>query len=98
MDKQEDSFIYLLRIKNPDRSEFSTEEEKVLDKHFSYLTGLYESGKLVLAGPCLDRAFGVVILSVTNEDEAQSIMKNDPVVTEGIMRGELHPFHVSIGN
>jgi uncharacterized protein len=97
MDKQESCFVYLLRIKNPDKSEFSAEEEKVLEKHFSYLTGLYENGKLVLAGPCLDRAFGIVILSVTCKDEAQSIMKNDPVVIEGIMTAELHPFHISIG-
>lgn len=76
---------------------FSAEEEKVLEKHFSYLTGLYKNSKLVLAGPCLDRAFGIVILSVTDENEAYIIMKNDPVVTEGIMTAELHPFRISIG-
>lgn len=52
----------------------------------------------MLAGPCLDAAFGIVILKSTNFDEAKKFMENDPAVKNGIMMADLHTFKVSIGN
>ncbi|MBN3555865.1 hypothetical protein JYA63_16425 [Fictibacillus nanhaiensis] len=90
---------YLYQIK-PVRSDFmenqTLEEQEMLQSHFQYLQNLLEKGKLVLAGPCLDASFGVVILQNTNEEEAQEIMKNDPAVEGKIMTGKLYPFRVSL--
>lgn len=43
-----------------------------------------------------EKTFGIVILEVESEDEAQSIMKNDPTVAEGIMTAELLPYKVAL--
>ncbi|MFG6495010.1 YciI family protein [Fictibacillus sp. UD] len=71
-------------------------EQKTLQSHFEYLQNLLEEGKLVLAGPCLDASFGIVILQDTNEEEALRIMENDPAIRGEIMTGNLHPFRVSL--
>ncbi|MFD1357938.1 hypothetical protein ACFQ4X_08475 [Fictibacillus halophilus] len=50
----------------------------------------------MLAGPCLDASFGVVILHNVDQEEANSIMVNDPVIVNEIMTGELFPFRISL--
>jgi uncharacterized protein YciI len=90
-------FIYLLR---PVRSNFfesiSGEEEVILEEHFHYLEEALENGRLILAGPCLDGVFGIVIFKAASQEEAQGFMNDDPVMKRGIMRGELHPFRISL--
>lgn len=55
------------------------EEEAVMDSHFDYLKANIEKGKVILAGPCLDGAFGIVILRADSIQEAEEFMNNDPV-------------------
>lgn len=43
-----------------------------------------------------EKTFGIVILEVESEDEAQTIMKNDPTVAERIMTAELFPYKVAL--
>lgn len=90
-------FLYQIR---PVRAEFmenqTKEEQEKLQSHFLYLQNLLEKGKLVLAGPCLDASFGIVILQNTNEEEAHRIMENDPAIRGEIMTGSLYPFRVSL--
>jgi uncharacterized protein YciI len=74
------------------------EEENVLKEHFLYLQRLLQEDRLVLAGPCLDASFGVVILQNTNEEEASVIMNNDPAIVNKVMEGKLYPFRVSLHN
>lgn len=91
------SFVYLLR---PVRSGFgeamTPREEAVSDEHFARLKRLLAEGRLVLAGPCLDGAFGIVILEANSEAEAAEIMRSDPAVRDGVMTAELHGFRVSL--
>ncbi len=90
-------FLYQIKPVRADLMENQTEEEQEkLQSHFLYLQDLLEKGKLVLAGPCLDASFGVVILQNTHEVEARSIMENDPAVKGKIMTGSLYPFRVSL--
>lgn len=90
---------FLYQIK-PIRSDFmenqSQEDKNVLEAHFFYLQNLLQEDKLVLAGPCLDASFGVVILHNVDQEEANSIMVNDPVIVHEIMTGELFPFRISL--
>ncbi|CAN5457957.1 hypothetical protein BH10BAC5_BH10BAC5_10180 [soil metagenome] len=74
----------------------SEETSQIMSRHFNYLKELQKNQKLILAGPCLDRAFGIEIFEAENEEEAEMIMKNDPSVSEGVMEAELHPFRVSL--
>lgn len=94
---QNHDFLYLLK---PPRKTFvedmSQEEERIMQKHFEYLKELQETGKLVLAGPCLDGVFGIVIFGAKTPEEAEQIMKHDPSVQANIMQAELHPFRMSL--
>lgn len=90
---------FLYQIK-PVRSDFmenqSAEEKNALESHFVYLQNLLQEGKLVLAGPCLDASFGIVILHDVDNEEANHIMNNDPAIVHEIMTGELFPFRISL--
>jgi uncharacterized protein YndB with AHSA1/START domain/uncharacterized protein YciI len=71
-------------------------EEQVMSDHYQYLLRLMNDGKVLLAGPCLDPVYGLVILEVENENEARDIMASEPSVTAGVMTCTLHPFRASI--
>jgi uncharacterized protein YciI len=91
------AFIYVLRpirpamIENP-----SPEEESRLGEHFEYLARALDQGRLVLAGPCLDGEFGVVIFRAGTQEAARQFMEDDPAVRHGLMTAELHSFRVSL--
>ncbi len=90
-------FIYLI---HPLRHEFfnnpTLQEEAAMDEHFEYLKTATEDGTVLLAGPCLDETFGVVVLSVENETAARAFMLNDPAVKNNVMLAELHPMRISL--
>jgi len=90
-------YIYLMR---PLRHEFfddpTIQEREVMDAHFEYLNQATLQGKIVLAGPCLDETFGVVILRAESNEAAQAFMLGDPAVKNKVMLAELHPLKVSL--
>jgi uncharacterized protein len=90
-------FVYLIR---PLRAGFAggmtAEEERLMDEHFKYLKSLLAAGTLVIAGPCTDAAFGVVIFEAESDSAARAIMTEDPSVQGGIVQAEVHPFRVSL--
>ncbi len=90
-------FIYLI---HPLRHEFFDHptpfEDEAMEAHFQYLKLATQTGKVLLAGPCLDETFGVVILSAANEAEARQFMLDDPAVSSNVMMAELHPLKVSL--
>ncbi len=92
------SYLILLR---PSRADFlqtvTPDEQAVLGAHFVRLQKLQAEGKLLLAGPCEDAAYGLVIVRTTSEDEAKGIMADDPAVKAGIFTAELHPYIISLG-
>ena len=55
-------------------------EEAGMEAHFDYLKEATSKGVVLLAGPCLDETFGVVVLRAENYDAAQAFMLNDPSV------------------
>jgi uncharacterized protein YciI len=90
-------YIYLI---HPFRHEFfenpTHQEEAVMDAHFEYLKQATQEGVVLLAGPCLDETFGVVVIRADNEAAAQAFMYNDPSVKSNVMMAELHPMKVSL--
>lgn len=91
------TYIYLVR---PTREQFnetmSAEEETIVGEHFTRLKNMLAAGELILAGPCTDAAFGVVIFRAASEESAREIMDNDPAVKNGVFSAELHEFRVSL--
>ncbi len=90
-------YIYLI---HPLRHEFfeqpTPQEEAAIEEHFEYLKQATARGEVLLAGPCLDETFGVVILRMPSDDEARAFMFNDPSVKSNVMVAELHPFKISL--
>ena len=90
-------FIYLI---HPLRHEFfdapTAEEDLAMDEHFEYLKKATANGTVLLAGPCLDDTFGVVVITAENEATARQFMLNDPSVKRNVMMAELHPMKVSL--
>ena len=98
----ESHYIYLIRPRPGFVDSMTPGEEAVMAEHFAYLQDLMTQGRLVMAGPCLDGAFGIVILRVPSQrdsdglEEARGLMEADPAVRAGVMRAELHPFKISL--
>jgi uncharacterized protein len=90
-------YIYTIRSIRAGFADGPNEEEiDAMTRHFGYLRQLLEAKTLLLAGPCLDRAFGVAIFEADSIEEARRIMESDPSVASGVMRAELHEFRVSL--
>lgn len=90
-------YIYLL---HPFREGFfehpTVQESQIMEQHFRYLEQACQAGKVLLAGPCLDNTFGLVLLKCENEDEARCLMLQDPSVRQNVMMAELHPIRLSL--
>jgi uncharacterized protein YciI len=90
-------FVYLIRPTRENIMDTMTQEEsEIMDQHFEYLKDLLEKEQLIMAGPCLDAAFGICVIAADSWDSAQKIMENDPAVSNGVMNSELHPYRVSL--
>ena len=89
-------FVYQIRPARPGFAQGMTPEERAaMTAHGEYLARLLAEGKLVIAGPCLDFAFGLAVLETETEEEARRVMENDPAVVSGVMHTEFHPFKLS---
>jgi len=90
-------YLYLI---HPFRDSFfdapTPEENTVMEKHFQYLERATEEGIVLLAGPCTDETFGLVVFRAETDAAAQAFMFNDPSVKANVMMAELHPFRPSL--
>lgn len=90
-------YIYLI---HPFRHEFfeqpTAQGEAAMQAHFEYLKQALTQGIVIIAGPCLDETFGIVVFRAENEDAAHAFMLNDPSVLSNVMMAELHPLRVSL--
>jgi len=90
-------FIYLIHPLREGFFEDPTDQENAaMEEHYIYLKAGLQTGQVVLAGPCLDDTFGLVVFHAEDEATAQSFMMNDPTIQKNIMMAELHPFKISL--
>ncbi|MGA9288460.1 MAG: YciI family protein [Anaerobacillus sp.] len=76
-------------------------ENSIVAEHFHALQQLLKNDTLIMAGRTQHNdssSFGIVIIQVNSEKEAEELMKNDPAVREGIMTAELFPYSVALYN
>jgi uncharacterized protein YciI len=90
-------YIYLI---HPLRHEFfdkpTPAEDATMQAHFQYLSLGINTGSVLLAGPCLDETFGLIVLQAEDEAAARDFMYHDPAVKANVMIAELHPFRLSL--
>lgn len=88
-------------IKRPTRAGFPSDmtphESDAMTAHVEYITRLRASGRLVLAGPTLDAAYGISLFFAEDERAARAIMDADPAVARGLMTATVHPYKGSFG-
>jgi uncharacterized protein YciI len=54
-------------------------------------------GVMILVGPTLGPVnTGIAVFEAPDEEAAQKVMDDDPVIAGGFARGELRPFKVSL--
>lgn len=84
----------------PPRSTFPHDiteaEQRLMDEHFRYFQEQFAAGKILLYGPVMatQGAFGLAILEVDSERDAQRFGESDPSVRAGLNRFEFHPMRV----
>jgi uncharacterized protein YciI len=80
-------------------NDITQEEQEIMANHFKYLEKLRDEDVLILAGPRTDGVLGIVLFRAPSYNSAKKVMENDPAIIEGLMKGELHPFRLSlVGN
>lgn len=90
-------YVYLIHPLREGFFEASTpREDQAMEAHYQYLKKATEAGTVLLAGPCLDDTFGLIIFRVENEESARQFMFNDPAVQQNVMMAELHPLRISL--
>jgi uncharacterized protein YciI len=95
-------FLYRLQATRPAMlTEGPTaEEHAAVGAHVAYLERLTAAGVVLLFGRTQTTGpstFGVVIYRAGSPADAEEIMREDPAVRAGVMRGELFPFRVAGG-
>jgi uncharacterized protein YciI len=71
-------------------------EAAIMEEHFQYLEHATESGRVILAGPCLDDTFGIIVFHAEDDAAARVFMFNDPSIKKNVMMSELHPMRISL--
>jgi uncharacterized protein YciI len=74
-------------------------ENEIIAEHFAYLSDLTGKGVVKLAGRTTNTdasSFGVMIFEAASEDEARSIMDNDPAVKHKVLAARLFPFRIAL--
>jgi uncharacterized protein YciI len=61
------------------------------------MRSLQALGTLVLGGPFLDDAGGLIVVRAEDADEARTLLQADPAVQEGVMVAEAHPWKLMAG-
>jgi len=89
-------FVYLFKGRENFMTTMTEKEQAAIGQHLEYSKGLKADGKIILAGFCLDGAYGIVVFKADSPEIAHDIYQNDPVVQSRIMETELHPYQVSM--
>lgn len=94
-------FVYTLKLipRLLDDKNWTQSDNEAVGAHFKQLKTYLSEGKLIMAGRTLNSdqsQFGIVVLEVTSEAEARTIMENDAAVKAGIMTAQLLPFYTAL--
>lgn len=68
---------------------------EAVDQHAAHLAELDDSGKLVMAGPIVERQGGLIVLRAGSADEARAIAEEDPLVRGAYETYELRTWLMS---
>lgn len=68
--------------------------QRIRPDHLTYVSKLFEQGKVVMAGPFTDGKGGLVVYECDSEEEAIKLANADPVVALGARTLELRSWQM----
>jgi uncharacterized protein YciI len=94
------TYLYVLR---PNRLAMlvegpTDEETRSLERHVAYLERLTERGTVVLFGRTQTtgaETMGLVVFEAADLSAAESLMRDDPAVRDGLMSAKLYPYRIA---
>jgi uncharacterized protein YciI len=75
------------------------QEMAVIDAHFAHLQELADAGVVLMAGRTIDTGpatWGIVVFTAASLAEAETLMRADPAIAQGVMHCELFPYRVAV--
>lgn len=93
-------YVLVILKSGPRRMPEGDSRKAMFAGHMANITRLADAGKLALAGPFAQDPAGwrgLFLLAVDDVDEARRLTETDPVIVEGEMVAEYHPWYGSAG-
>ena len=90
-------YVIAFLKEGPNRDQDSTRAAELQRAHLENIRRLADEGKLVLAGPFMDRddVRGLFIFDVQTIEEARELTETDPAIQAGRLAMELRPWYGS---
>jgi uncharacterized protein len=91
------TYVLAFLIEGPVRDQNAEVAADIQKGHMEHIQKLSESGKLVLAGPFLDKGplRGIFLFDTESMEEARQLTESDPAVISGRLQMELHRWYGS---
>ena len=92
-------FALLMKATGPEFFKKTQEPDgkQMVEKHFKKLQALTQQGVCLFSGHTLvtdESGFGIIVVRVSSEAEAQKIIDDDDLVKAGLVRGTIFPFEI----
>ncbi len=93
------TYVLGLIHRGPNRVADPKEADELQRAHLANNARLHKEGKLILAGPFLDKTDlrGIFLFDLSTVEEAKALCDTDPAVKAGTLRVELHPWYSAKG-
>jgi uncharacterized protein YciI len=73
-------------------------EKAIMQKHAAYWAGLTADKKAIIYGPVFHKegVFGIAVIEVATDEEANEIAKNDPAISSNLNTYELSSMKIGL--
>lgn len=93
------TYLMVFLNEGPNREQIESEASQIQKDHLAYLTKMYQEGVLLMAGPFKDdqKIKGILVLNITQIEEAKAIVEQDPAIKAGRLIAEYHLWYTKSG-
>ncbi len=87
-------YFFVMLKRGPNRTQDEATVKQLQEGHMAHLNKMAEMGKLNIAGPFGDDGDwrGILIFKTETLEEAENLVKQDPMVKIGRLAYEIHPW------
>lgn len=93
------TYVLALIYRGPTPESDPEKSQDLFRGHMANIARLHGEGKLILAGPMLDKTDlrGIFLFDLDSVEEARKLCDTDPAIRAGALRVELHPWYSAKG-